>query len=142
MSDSTIRRVGGFAVRCLAVAWAFPGTAVGLCLGGLAVALGGRCQGVGGALEFYGGPIPRVLGDVVGAVAITFGHTILGLDRAILDSVRVHEHVHVRQYERWGPLFIPAYLACSAWLRATGGHPYLDNPFEVEAFQKDGSGRR
>jgi hypothetical protein len=136
------RRIGRFLLKGAVVLWAAPGTAVGLCLGALAVAFGGRCQWVRGALEFYGGPIPGVLGDRVGAIAITFGHTILGLDRTILDSVRTHEHVHVQQYERWGPLFLPAYIACSAWLKLTGGHPYLDNPFEVEAFRKDGSGRR
>jgi hypothetical protein len=52
----------------------------------------------------------------------------------MLDHCRTHELVHVRQYERWGPLFVPAYLASSAiiWLR--GGDPYRDNPFEREAY--------
>lgn len=139
---SSLRRVGRIVLKAIVIVWAFPGTAVGLGLGVLALALGARCQWVRGALEFHGGPIPRLLGDRVGAIAITFGHTIFGLDRTILDSVRTHEHVHVRQYERWGPLFLPAYLLCSAWMKLTGRHPYLDNPFEVEAFSKDGSGRR
>ncbi|HMO84113.1 MAG TPA: hypothetical protein PKC18_04240 [Lacipirellulaceae bacterium] len=58
----------------------------------------------------------------------------MGQGPAALEACRAHELVHVRQYERWGPLFVPAYLACSAviWLR--GGDAYLDNPFEREAF--------
>ena len=35
---------------------------------------------------------------------------------------------------RWGLLFVPAYLACSAWLWLRGYDAYLDNPFEVEAY--------
>jgi hypothetical protein len=50
--------------------------------------------------------------------------------------------VHVRQYERWGPFFIPAYLLCSVWLMLRGYNAYLDNPFEVEAYAiDDPSGR-
>ena len=66
---------------------------------------------------------------------MTWGHVILGQTAAALDISREHELVHVRQYERWGPLFIPAYLLCSAviWLR--GGDPYRDNPFERQAYR-------
>jgi len=66
---------------------------------------------------------------------MTWGHVILGQTAAALDFSREHELIHVRQYERWGPLFIPAYLLCSAviWLR--GGDPYRDNPFECEAYR-------
>ena len=97
---------------------------------------------IGRALDHALKASDNVNRDRFHAIAITFGHTILGVDQRTLDGVRVHEHVHVRQYERWGPFFLPAYLTCSAWLWLRGGHPYLDNPFEVEAFQKDGSGRR
>ena len=46
--------------------------------------------------------------------------------------------MHVRQYERWGPLMGPAYLLASlvAWLR--GRRPYRDNPFERQAFDEAG----
>jgi hypothetical protein len=73
-----------------------------------------------------------------GARAITFGHVVLAVDRHALDATRSHERVHVAQYERWGPFFIPAYLVASlvAWLR--GGHPYLDNRFEREAYGEGG----
>ena len=45
-----------------------------------------------------------------------------------------HERIHVRQCERWGPLFLPAYLLASAFIALRGGNPYLDNPFEREAY--------
>jgi hypothetical protein len=54
----------------------------------------------------------------------------------MLDFCRSHELVHVRQYERWGVLFIPAYLLCSLVLWLTGRDPYRDNPFEREAYAK------
>ena len=65
--------------------------------------------------------------------AITLGHVVLGLDTACLDGARAHEQVHVRQYERWGPLFVPLYLASSGWQWLRGGCPYRDNHFEREA---------
>ena len=68
-----------------------------------------------------------------GADAITFGHVVLARDAAALRSTRNHERVHIRQYERWGPLFIPLYLAASAWALASGRDPYRNNPFEREA---------
>jgi hypothetical protein len=40
----------------------------------------------------------------------------------------------VRQYEIWGPAFLPAYLASSLWQWVKGAHPYWDNRFEREAF--------
>jgi hypothetical protein len=47
---------------------------------------------------------------------------------------RAHERVHVRQYERWGPLFLPSYLFLSLYMYLRGCDPYRDNPFEREAF--------
>lgn len=70
--------------------------------------------------------------------AITFGHVVWGCDQSCLDWSRNHERVHVRQYERWGPLFIPLYLAFSAIVAWRGLDPYRDNPFEREAFEKAG----
>ena len=46
------------------------------------------------------------------------------------------ERVHVRQYERWGPFFLPAYFACSLAALARGRDAYRANPFEKEAFEK------
>lgn len=65
---------------------------------------------------------------------MTIGHVILGQDLFCLDACRDHEMVHVRQYERWGPLFLPAYGIGSLWAWCRGKHPYYDNPFEREAF--------
>lgn len=46
--------------------------------------------------------------------------------------------VHVRQYERWGPLMGPAYLLASLYMHLTGRRAYRDNPFEREAYDLDG----
>jgi hypothetical protein len=66
---------------------------------------------------------------------MTLGHVVLGRTASALDVSREHELVHVRQYERWGPLFIPAYLLCSALIWFRGGDAYRDNPFEREAYR-------
>jgi hypothetical protein len=58
---------------------------------------------------------------------------ILGTHAQQLACLRAHERVHVRQCERWGPLFLPAYLVAGAWQWARGRNAYRDNPFEVEA---------
>ncbi len=71
-------------------------------------------------------------------LAITLGHTILGQSDASLDNARDHEMVHVRQFERWGPLMGPAYLLASLGLWFAGRNPYRDNPFEREAYREGG----
>ncbi len=68
---------------------------------------------------------------------MTLGHVILGRDAECLDSSRDHEHVHVRQYERWGAFFIPAYLGASVYCWLRGYDAYLDNPFEREAYNAE-----
>ena len=62
-------------------------------------------------------------------------HVVLGLDGPTLDRTRAHERVHVRQCERWGPLFLPAYGLASllAWWR--GHDAYRENRFEREAYR-------
>ncbi len=70
---------------------------------------------------------------------MTLGHVVLGRDRQCLEQSRSHERVHVRQFERWGPFLIPAYLLCSLYAHLRGRHPYLDNPFEREAFEDETS---
>jgi hypothetical protein len=70
----------------------------------------------------------------VDAIAMTLGHVVVGRTAAGLDLAREHELVHVRQYERWGPLFGPAYVLASAYLWFAGRDPYRDNPFEREAY--------
>ena len=66
-----------------------------------------------------------------GAAAITFGHTVLARSLADLDHSRQHELVHVRQYERWGPFFVPLYLLETLWAIVRRRHPYRDNRFEI-----------
>ncbi len=68
---------------------------------------------------------------------MTLGHVIWGRTSSDLDRTRDHEWVHVKQYERWGPFFIPAYFFSSFWAWRKGQHPYLDNFFEVEAYEAD-----
>lgn len=123
--------------RWIAYLWACPTTIVGLAFVPLALS-GGGIQIVDGVLELHGGGIGFFLRHCTllkgGASAMTLGHVVLGRDRELLEATRSHERVHVRQYERWGPLFVPAYLLASlvAWLR--GQNAYKDNPFEREAF--------
>ena len=125
--------------RALRYLWAAPYSAVGLALGVVALLCGASMRVRSGTLEFGGGRIWSVLSACprpVSFCAITFGHVILGDDHATLDRVRPHEQVHVRQYERWGLLFIPAYLVSSLVQLVRRRDPYRDNYFEREARAK------
>ena len=120
--------------------WVAPITLAGLALAALACLAGASARRVDGVLEVGGARRLRGLGRLPGlrgVEAITLGHVILGRDHATLARWRHHEQVHVRQHERWGPLFWPLYLGGSlrAWLR--GGDAYRDNPFECEAFSAE-----
>ena len=124
-------------VRCLRVLWASPWSLFGCGLGVLALATGGGVQIRRGIMEFHGGILPRLLGKAPiagGASALTLGHTVLACSVSDLDRCRDHEIIHVRQYERWGPFFVPAYFIASGWAWWNGLDAYLDNPFECEAY--------
>jgi hypothetical protein len=130
-------------VLLLLVAWASPWTLLGLVAGAGALLSGGRGRRVGRVLEFHGGLLDLLLRRVPiagGAAAMTLGHCVIARTQADLDRSRQHELVHVAQYERWGPLFVPAYLAASLWQWLRGRDPYLDNPFEEEAYGAAASG--
>ncbi len=118
--------------------WALPNTLIGLALVPLAVLTGARLHARDGALEISGGAIRWLLRRAVpipgGALALTLGHVVLGRDESALRACAAHERVHVRQCERWGPVFLPAYLASSLLALAAGRDPYRDNRFEREAF--------
>lgn len=132
-------------VKVLVRAWAAPYTAIGLLLGLIVVLAGGRMQLREGALEFGGGRLGRLMSALPRPwciCAITFGHVILGTDQAVLAAVREHEQVHVRQYERWGIFFGPAYLLSSLVQLVLGRRPYRDNRFEREAFEGRTPARR
>lgn len=121
------------------IGWASPWTLFGILIGAIALATGGRAQRTGRVVEFWGGGAEtflRVFPWVAGASAVTFGHVVLARNQEVLTACRAHELVHVRQYEQWGPLFVPAYLACWAGLWLVGKHPYFDNPFERQAYRE------
>lgn len=117
--------------------WAGPNTVLGLAVVLLACR---RAQVaiVDGVIEAHGPALAWGLTHVTvlagGASALTLGHVVIACDARVLRSTRAHERVHVRQYERWGPLFLPAYAAASLWAAAGGRHFYLDNWFEREAY--------
>ncbi len=94
-------------------------------------------QIVDGIAEFHSGiagrffasrPHPFCFG------AITLGHVILGTCHRELAALRAHEHVHVRQYERWGMFFLPAYALSSLWELIHGRCSYRNNFFERQAY--------
>jgi hypothetical protein len=120
--------------------WTLPTTLVGLLFVPLALlgGGGGRVRVVRGVIEVHGRLVGYFLRRCVpiagGASAMTLGHVVLGRDQACLDASRDHERVHVRQCERWGPLFIPAYLLASLLVKLRGRDAYIDNPFEREAY--------
>ena len=117
--------------------WASPYTLVGLAIGALGLCTGGQARVRGRVVEFYGGAVSWFVRCLPGGqfvLAFTLGHTILGPTDASLDIARPHEMVHVRQFERWGPLMGPAYLLCSLVLWIARRRPYRDNPFEREAY--------
>ncbi len=123
----------------LGIAWASPATILGLCAGLVGLLTGGQGARVGRVVEFSGGAVTWLLKHtpwIRGAAALTLGHVVLGLDRSALEATREHERVHVAQYERWGPFFLPAYVLCAAALWMTSRHPYWDNPFEREAYER------
>lgn len=130
--------------RSLRYLWAAPASLAGLALAAPAMLLGAKARVVRGAIEVGGGWLERGVQRLPGPYrfgAITFGHVIIGINEPVLAACRDHEHVHVRQYERWGPLFIPLYLASSLLELVRGGDPYLDNHFEREAYGRPRSGK-
>lgn len=127
------------AARALAYGWALSATAVGLLLVGVALATGARAAIVDGVVEAHGGLLDPFLRRCVplrgGASAMTLGHVVVGRDARALDRTRAHERAHVRQTERWGPFFLPAYVVSSFVAAFRGGHYYRDNRFERDAVE-------
>ena len=123
----------------LSYAWASPNSFIGLVIGGAMILLGARAGRIAGVLEVAGGLVGTLLGPSRIALpwrAMTLGHVILGIDEAALEQSRAHEHVHVRQYEQWGPFFLPAYVVSSLWQLACGRRCYRDNWFERQAYER------
>ncbi len=131
--------------KLLRIIWTSPNTIIGLTLGLTGLFFGGKIAVRRGCVEFHGGLVKWLLRTTytgAGTMAMTLGHTIIGQSQVSLDISRDHEHVHVRQYERWGPFFVPAYFVWSFVMWWRGKNPYRDNPFEVEAYAIDDPGRR
>lgn len=130
-------------VRWCRYAWAAPNSIVGLALAATAC-VDGRVAVVDGVVEAQGGALRWLLRRFVplvgGAAALTLGHVVLAADEQALERTRAHERVHVRQYERWGPLFLAAYALASLLAVARGRHFYFDNRFEREARARQHAG--
>lgn len=131
-------------LRCARILWAAPNSLIGLLLALLFLLAGAQLRRVDGVLEVAldrrhppASKARRARRLRLPFTAITFGHVVLGVSAQDLDRLRPHEKVHVRQYERWGPLFLPAYLLAGAWQWLRGRRAYWDNPFEVAA-RRDG----
>jgi hypothetical protein len=129
--------------QIFAYLWAFfPATTIGLVFVPLALFSGGKVHVVDGVIEVHGGLAAFVLRTVSslflrgGASAITFGHVVVARTQDLIDATRAHERVHVRQCERWGPLFIPVYLIASLIALVQGKRAYMDNVFEREAYRR------
>ena len=124
-----------YLTRLIAYAWPLPYTLFGITTG---LVLGARFQRIDGVIEIYGPSIEYLLRRMpIPAMAMTMGHVVFGCNQMALDITRQHERVHVRQYERWGIGFVPAYLGISAILFLRGRDGYRENPFEIEAYAID-----
>ncbi|MBK6366849.1 MAG: hypothetical protein IPF65_06165 [Polaromonas sp.] len=91
----------------LAYLWVSPVSLLGLGLGMLAYGFGATMKRRFGVIEIAGNTRTHWLNKISTRYeAITLGHVILGRKHGVLKAYRRHEHVHVRQYERWG-IFLP-----------------------------------
>jgi len=125
------------AARLLRYLWAAPYTLLGLVLGAFAALFGATVRQHFGVIEVSGGRVgstPARPPEPLRFSAMTLGHVILAVDRSALVQLRAHERVHVRQYERWGLLFVPAYFLSSLLQLVRGRNPYRENHFERQAY--------
>jgi hypothetical protein len=132
-------------VQCLRIIWAAPISAPAFAVAAFNLMFGGRLRRCGIALEATGGAMPmllKALGPHRSIAAITLGHVILARSDHEAARWRMHEHAHVRQYERWGMVFPFAYAAASLFAWSRGRDMYWDNGFEVEARAAEISGER
>ncbi|MCX7401465.1 MAG: hypothetical protein NT138_27595 [Planctomycetales bacterium] len=120
-------------MQILRYLWALPATLLGLPLVFTAKLTGGRVRMRDGVIAVSGGASARLLYPSwfhQGGAAMTFGHVIIARDEKCLYQSWNHERHHVRQFEQWGLLLIPAYWLVGFVLWFRGYDPYLDNPFE------------
>lgn len=126
--------------------WAMPATVIGILLAGCACARGATATVTDGVLEVAGGRVDETISLLPRCLqfsAVTLGHVVIGVSHKMLAQCRVHERVHVRQYERWGILFFPLYFGSSLLQLLRGRSPYWHNYFERQAYRAErGAGRR
>lgn len=118
--------------------WVAPWTSVGLLIGLICRPDGVEYAMHRGTIGIFGPGVARLLRKVPivgGARAMTLGHSILAVDREAWHQTFTHEWIHVRQYQWFGPLFVPAYFIESAWQWFRGRAPYMDNRFERQAYK-------
>jgi hypothetical protein len=121
------------------VAWAAPCSLVGLAVAAPVLLFGGHARRNAGTLEVCLQRSMKRQGWLMRSLpfrAITLGHVIVATTPHEMERLRAHEHVHVRQYERWGALFFVAYATSSAWQLLRGRRAYWDNHFEIEARER------
>ena len=104
--------------------WTLPNTAIGVVLGVFTFQVP---RGAGGVLIFDRSQrgITRLM-PRFNRGAMTVGHVILS-SQPVVGTLLAHEMHHVRQYDRLGPFFIPAYFLLAA------GYGYRRHPMEVSA---------
>jgi hypothetical protein len=115
------------ALRMFRILWAAPNSLIGIAFG----LFFRRWRFARGVLLAEGAEWPRRLGWRYSA--ITMGHVVLSVKEPISEAVLEHELVHVRQYETFGPFFLPLYWAASLAAIVRGRHFYRDNLFEARA---------
>ncbi|MFM7130993.1 MAG: hypothetical protein ACKO0V_16715 [bacterium] len=126
-------------IRILIYLWVLPTSAVATPLILLNLISGGQTFTDKGVMEVEGRLVSWFLRRrLVNAAAITFGHIILYADSQARETYRAHEMVHVEQAERWGPFFLPCYLAIALLQWCRSGRGYWDHPWEVEARNRAG----
>jgi hypothetical protein len=103
--------------------WTSPNSLIGLVLGVPALLFGARVRRGDNAVGFLDHPLLRL----TRIHAITFGNVVLYrpgwepdatvccYEGPALQRLGDHERAHTIQYERWGPLFLPAYLVLALW---------------------------
>ena len=129
-------------VRLPCYLWAAPCSVAGLVIAFVAVLLGAKAKVRNGTLQVVGGRLATVISRLptrLKILAFTNGHVIFAVSRMAMDCYREHELVHVRQYERWGPLFPFLYIGSSLIQKSKGQDPYFANWFEREARKAEGS---
>jgi hypothetical protein len=75
--------------------------------------------------------------EKMGKTAITLGEIILYKSDAFTRRTIEHEIVHVDQYRKYGPFFLPAYGISSIISRIKHGSWYRENEFEKKARKED-----